>query len=143
MNHTAYEEDFIPWVETQAALLRDRKFDLLDIPNLYEELTSMASHIRHQLASRLRVLEVHLLKCSFQPKRKSSSWHKTICEQRARIAQLLQHYPSLQHDLPDEAVGAYTVAVRQAARETGLAAARFPAVLPFTVDELLDFDFEP
>lgn len=67
MNHTAYEEDFIPWVETQAALLRDRKFDLLDIPNLYEELTSMASHIRHQLASRLRVLEVHLLKRSFQP----------------------------------------------------------------------------
>jgi hypothetical protein len=43
MNHTAYEEDFIPWVETQAALLRDRKFDLLDIPNLYDELTSMAS----------------------------------------------------------------------------------------------------
>jgi len=42
MNHTAYEEDFIPWVETQAALLRDRKFELLDIPNLYEELTSMA-----------------------------------------------------------------------------------------------------
>ncbi len=143
MNHTAYEEDFIPWVETQAALLRDRKFELLDIPNLYEELTGMASHIRHQLASRLRVLEVHLLKCSFQPKRKSSSWRKTICEQRARIAQLLKRYPSLQHDLADEASGAYPIAVRQAARETGLAPVRFPTTLPFLVDQMLDFDFEP
>jgi hypothetical protein len=143
MNRTAYEEDFIPWVETQAALLRDRKFDLLDIPNLYEELTSMASHIRHQLASRLRVLEVHLLKSSSQPKRTSNSWRKTICEQRARIAQLLKRYPGLQHDLGDEAIDAYPVAVRQAAHETGLAAARFPAALPFTVAELLDFDFEP
>lgn len=143
MNHTACEEDFIPWVETQAALLRDRKFELLDIPNLYEELTSMASHIRHQLASRLRVLEVHLLKCSFQPKRKSSSWRRTIGEQRARIAQLLKRYPSLQHDLSDEALDAYPIAVRQTARETGIDPARFPAALPFTVDELLDFDFEP
>jgi hypothetical protein len=143
MNHTAYEEDFIPWVETQAALLRDRKFDLLDIPNLYDELTSMASHIRHQLSSRLRVLEVHLLKCSFQPKRKSRSWRKTICEQRARLAQLLKRYPSLRHDLHDEAADAYLIAVRQAARETGLVATHFPSQLPFTIDELLDFDFEP
>jgi len=143
MNHTAYEEDFIPWVETQAALLREHKFELLDIPNLYEELTSMASHIRHQLASRLCVLEVHLLKSSFQPKRKSSSWRKTICEQRARIAQLIKRYPSLQHDLADEAIDTYAIAVRQTARETGIDAARFPSALPFTVDELLDFDFEP
>ena len=143
MNHTAYDEDFIPWVETQAALLRDRKFELLDIPNLYEELTSMASHIRHQLASRLRVLEVHLLKCRYQPRRKSRSWRKTLSEQRARIEQLVKRYPSLRHDLPDEATGAYPIAVRQAARETGLMPALFPAALPFTVDELLDFDFEP
>ena len=143
MNHAAYEEDFIPWVETQAALLHDRKFELLDIPHLYEELTSMASHIRHQLASRLRVLEIHLLKCAFQPRRKSTSWRKTICEQRARIAQLLKRYPSLKHDLADEAAGAYPIAVRQTARETGMDASRFPGTLPFTTDELLDFDFEP
>ncbi|MTW11456.1 DUF29 family protein [Pseudoduganella eburnea] len=143
MNHTAYEEDFIPWVETQAALLRDRKFELLDIPNLYEELTSMASHIRHQLASRLCVLEVHLLKCRYQPLRKSRSWRGTILEQRSRIEMLIRRYPSLQHDLPDEATGAYPTAVRKAARETGLAQAILPTALPFTVDELLDFAFEP
>lgn len=143
MNHTAYEEDFIPWVETQAALLRDRKFELLDIPNLYEELTSMASHLRHQLASRLCVLEVHLLKCRYQPLRKSRSWCKTILEQRSRIELLIKRYPSLRHDLADEAGGVYPTASRQAARETGMAAANFPTVLPFTVDELLDFDFEP
>ncbi len=143
MNHTAYEEDFIPWVETQAALLRDRKFELLDIPNLYEELTSMASHIRHQLASRLCVLEVHLLKCRYQPLRKGRSWRKTLLEQRSRIELLVKRYPSLRHDLPDEAESVYPTAARKAARETHLAQALLPATLPFTVDELLDFDFEP
>lgn len=143
MNHTAYEEDFIPWVETQAALLRDRKFELLDIPNLYEELTSMASHIRHQLASRLCVLEVHLLKCRYQPLRKSRSRRKTMLEQRTRIELLIKHYPSLRHDLADESAGVYPSAARKATRETGLAKGVMPAVLPFTVDELLDFDFEP
>jgi len=143
MNHTTYEEDFIPWVETQAALLRDHKFELLDIPNLCEELTSMASHIRHQLASRLCVLEVHLLKCRYQPLRKSRSWSRTILEQRSRIELLVKRYPSLRHDLADEATGVYPTATRKAARETGLAQAVLPTILPFTVDELLDFDFEP
>ena len=143
MNRTAYEEDFISWVEAQAALLRDRKFDLLDIPNLYEELIGMASHIRNQLASRLRVLEVHLLKCRFQPAMKTNSWRRTMAEQRGRIAQLLQAHPSLRRELADKASNAYPIAVRQAACETGLASAIFPAALPFTVDELLDFDFEP
>lgn len=143
MNHTAYDEDFIPWVETQAALLRDRKFDLLDIPNLHEELSSMASHIRHQLASRLCVLEAHLLKCRYQPLRKSRSWRRTILEQRSRIELLLKRYPSLRHDLADEAIGVYLTAARKAARETGMAQAVLPTTLPFTADELLDFDFEP
>ena len=143
MNHTAYEEDFIPWVEIQAALLRDRKFDLLDIPNLYEELTSMASHIRHQLSSRLCVLEVHLLKYRYQPLRKSRSWRKTMLEQRSRIELLIRRYPSLRHDLADEAEGVYPTAARKAARETGLAQAVLPTTLPFTPAELLDFDFEP
>ncbi|WP_342119679.1 DUF29 domain-containing protein [Pseudoduganella sp. OTU4001] len=143
MNHTAYEEDFIPWVETQAALLRDRKFELLDIPNLYEELTSMASHIRHQLASRLCVLEVHLLKCRYQPVRKSRSWRKTMLEQRTRIELLIKRYPSLRQDLADEAASVYPSAARKAARETGLAQTVLPAILPFAVDELLDFDYEP
>jgi Domain of unknown function DUF29 len=37
-----YERDFCLWLEQQAALLREGRFDELDVANLVEEIESMA-----------------------------------------------------------------------------------------------------
>ena len=69
-----YETDVVLWSERQAQLLRSQKFDQLDLPNLLEELDAMGASQRKELRSRLVVLPMHLLKCRYQPERKSASW---------------------------------------------------------------------
>ncbi|NVD98458.1 DUF29 domain-containing protein [Massilia sp. BJB1822] len=138
-----YEEDFALWLDAQAALLRNGQFAQLDIENLIEELNGMSRHERHALKSRLEVLIQHLLKCQFQPERKTPSWTSTIIEQRARIHTILEDSPSLLPQIAQFANKAYAIAVRKAATETGLPSVVFPAALPYVAEQLLDEDFLP
>src|SRR5689334_876047 len=90
-----YDHDFSQWLERQAELLRAKDFERLDLSNLVEEIEDIGKSIKHELASRLEVLIVHLLKCEFQPDHKSSSWTGSIGEQRSQIMRKLKQSPSL------------------------------------------------
>ncbi|MBB3117609.1 hypothetical protein FHS03_000635 [Massilia violacea] len=50
-----YEDDFVLWLDAQAALLRSGQLEQLDIENLIEELNGMSRQERHALTSRLAV----------------------------------------------------------------------------------------
>jgi hypothetical protein len=39
---TLYEQDFYAWTQAQVKLLRDGQFSEIDIPNLIEEIESLA-----------------------------------------------------------------------------------------------------
>jgi hypothetical protein len=138
-----YENDFVLWIERQAALLRRRHFEQLDVEHLIEELDAMGGSQRRELRSRLIVLIVHLLKCRYQPQRKSSGWIGTLGEQRSQIALLIEQSPSLGSAMMDYIDRAYPVAVTRAAHETRLPKSTFPATNPFAENELLDLDFIP
>ncbi len=121
-----YESDFALWAESQAAALRERRFDDLDVPNLAEEVDGLARRDRRELRSRLTVLAAHLLKVLHQPERASGSWRGTIVEQVRKIRELLEESPSLVPSMPAFTEGAYRDARPEAAAETGLPIATFP-----------------
>jgi hypothetical protein len=98
---------------------------------------------RRELQNRLAVLLAHLLKWEWQPEARSKSWRATIREQRRRIAQLLEESPSLHAALPTILPKAYAEAREVAADETELPIETFPAICPYTADELLDPGFWP
>jgi len=123
---TSYETDFALWAESQAAALREGRFDDVDVPNLAEEIDALARRDRRELRSRLTVLAVHLLKLIYQPERASGSWRATIVEQVRNVRELLEESPSLVPSLPAFTEGAYRDARREAAAETGLPIATFP-----------------
>ena len=139
----AFEDDFVVWTEYQLALLRARRFEQLDLENLIGELEAMVSQHRSELRSRLRIIIVDLLKCQFQPDRKARSWLSTLTEQRARVADLLEESPSLVRLVDETANSVYPRAVRGALVETRLPGSVFPAVLPYTANQLLDDGFVP
>jgi hypothetical protein len=138
-----YEQDLALWYARQAELLRDRRFDELDVKNLIEELEAAVGSLRRELSSRIEVLLIHLLKCAFQRHRLSRSWLSTLDEQRSQIAKLLEENPSLRPGVMFVAAKVYPLAVRRAATQTGLPRSTFPQAIPYSKDQLFDFDFVP
>jgi len=138
-----YNKDFYAWLMKNAGLLRQHKFNEVDIEHVAEELESMGKSEKRELTSRLTVLLAHLLKWKFQPALRSRSCKNTILTQRIDILELLEDSPSLKYELEERAVIAYEKARLSAEDETGIDKNNFPETCPFTFEELLKKDFLP
>lgn len=105
-----------------APLLPAKRFDLLGIAHIAEEIEDAGKSEQRELANRMAVLLAHLLKWQHQPERRGSSWARTIKAQRERIASRIERTPSLQACLNDPGwwLGAWDDAPRDAAKDTGL-----------------------
>jgi hypothetical protein len=146
-----YESDFYAWLNHNITLLRERRLAEVDVDNLIEELVDMGREKRGELVSRFIILIAHLLKWQFQLQQLSSrwqefegkSWRKTIIEQRLQIENKLEDNPSLKPYLDEAVHKAYPKAVIFAVKETGIAKSHFPDNCPYTMEQLLDYDFYP
>lgn len=113
-----YEADFYAWTQEQAALLRDRQWSHLDLPNLIEEIESLGKRERQELENRLVILISHLLKWEYQPQKRSRSWLASIRIQRRDGRKLLKNNPSLKAYLPEATAYAFSNARDLAMGET-------------------------
>jgi Domain of unknown function DUF29 len=120
---TLYDEDFYAWTQEQAALLREGAVQELDLTNLAEEIESLGKSDRRALGSHLRNLVLHLLKWQYQP-----SGHLTGHSWQEVPRLLARWYPLARQDAADE---------------TRLPLATFPATCPWTPDQVLDPEFWP
>ena len=98
---------------------------------------------KRELASRLTILLLHLLKWQYQPGRRSASWQATIRVQRRDLAVHMADNPSLKAMLPQAIDQAYGNAVIEAGAETGLLESTFPVVCPWTYDQITNQNFWP
>jgi hypothetical protein len=140
---TSYEKDVVAWANEQAALLRAGKLSAIDIEHIAEEIEDVGRSEKRELASRMAVLLVHLLKWQFQPRRRGSSWQRTIKEQRNAIGLHLEETPSLKVSLsnPKWLAATWADTVTKAINETGLD--QFPEVCPWDMEQVLSQDFYP
>lgn len=134
---TGYDQDVMAWAIEQARLLRAGRFDQLDIEHIADEIEDVGKSEKRELASRMAVLLAHLLKWQRQPGRRSTSWERTIREQRKQVLRKLKETPSLGPLLgdPDWIEGAWGDAVTLAVNETGLDA--FPETCPWPLADVL------
>jgi hypothetical protein len=139
----AYEADFYLWIDKNIELLKQRKFNELDIDILIDELESMAKRDKRELLSRMMILIAHLLKWEFQVEQRSGSWRASILEQRISIHQQLEDSPSLKNQIPESIIKAYPSALALAMKETGLPESTFPKSCPYSIEQLLDREFYP
>lgn len=140
---TLYDRDFYAWANEQAALLRAGKLSAADIEHIAEEIESMGRSEMRELVSRLAVALMHLLKWRHQPGGRGNSWRLTIEEQRNQLARHLRYNPSLKSRLAEAIEDGYQDAILAAARETNLDRNIFPAVCPWTFDQIMNVDFWP
>jgi len=137
MNTISYDSDIAAWANQQAWFIRHKKFDLLDIEHLAEEIEDVSKSEQRELASRMAVLIAHLLKWQFQSERRGKSWALTIRNQRKAIERHLKQVPSLKPNLKDTELLdiIWGDAVYQANKETGLE--DFPENCTWAVENIL------
>jgi Domain of unknown function DUF29 len=139
----SYEGDFHLWSQTQAALIRDRKFSEIDLENVAEEIETLGRRDRMEIRQKLYDLLFHLLKWQFRRRNRRVSWESAICDARSLISDLIKESPSLK-DFPAKILAEeYKDAREKAILLTGLSAKRFPAECPYSIAEIMDDDFLP
>ena len=144
-NAALYAQDFYTWTQTTAALIRAGKWADIDAESLAEEVESLGKSQQRELASRLDVLLMHLLKWQYQPERRQTghSWRSTIRTERRELRRLLVQNPGLQQMVIAAMADSYAEARLDAADETDMPLATFPQSCPWTPTQILDVDFFP
>lgn len=138
-----YIADFNLWIQRTAQLLRERRWQEIDIEHLIEEVEDLGKSERRGITSQLIRLLLHLLKWQYQPQRRSDSWLDSITDSRTQIALAIEDSPSLKN-YPARAIEqSYQRACRQAAKQTGIALSAFPEECPYPLDLVLAEDWLP
>lgn len=140
---TLYEQDIVAWSNEQAKFIRAGQFDLLDREHLAEEIEDVGKSEQRELAKRVSMLLVHLLKWQFQTGWHNAGWQRSIKEQRRAIALHIKATPSLQTFLyaPHCLEMVWADAVSRVIDKTELA--EFPEFCPWTPDQILSLTFYP
>jgi hypothetical protein len=138
-----HDEDFYGWAMVEANLLRQRKWDELDIEHLAEELESMGASEKREIRSRMKQLIKHLLKWKYQPNLQCRSWKNSIRNQRLELSDVIKDNPSLKPSLNENMREAYVRALVDAVEETGIYKENFPTECPYTFEQLMDDTFYP
>ena len=140
-----YQEDFPLWAERQAALLRAKRFDELDLENLIEEVEDLSRRERDRVESHVESILEHLLQLersnATTPRR---GWLVTVDRQRAQLGRKLT--TTLRHHLEGELPAVYAGLRRPLARQLEkdhAPADALPAGCPYTLDQILDPDWYP
>lgn len=142
-NPHSYETDVIAWANEQARLLREGRFDALDIEHIADEIEDVGKSEQRELENRMAVLLTHLLKWQYQPGYRGSSWEVTIRHQREAIVRRLKRTPSLKASLndPEWWADAWGDARSDALKETGLNC--FPESCPWAFEQIMNAEFWP
>jgi hypothetical protein len=139
-----YETDFVEWAAETAELLRQKRFDELDLEHVVEEIADLGASEKAAVQSQLQRLLMHLVKLRIQPARAGSSWRKSIVSAHRAIRIRLEQSPSLRRHLETTLKKTYRGAVKDALFETNLASLAkqpdIPETCPYTLTQLLDVD---
>ncbi|NBD31666.1 MAG: DUF29 family protein [Cyanobacteria bacterium] len=137
-----YEIDDYLWVERTIELLKEKKFDDLDLENLIEELEDLGRERKNKVESLLRQIIIDLLLLEYWSQEyqyNAAHWQAEITEFRFQINGILTK--NLQSYLASKIELIYQNSVKYTQRKTNLNI--FPEKCPYTLKQLLDEDWFP
>jgi len=131
---TSYETDVHAWALEQARLLRERRYEELDIEHLADEIADVARAEERELARRLSELLASLLAWQEIPSRRGAVARTAIRYQRREIAQMIAESPSLRDGMRGRWLGvAWGDAVATLAQDADVE--HLPRLCPWAVRE--------
>ena len=120
LTKTLYDTDFVEWAAATAELLRQGRFNEVDLEHVAEEIQDLADMRKAAVRSQMRRLLMHLIKLHIQPERAGSSWRRSIVGARDEVEDLMEGSPSLRRHLQENLEKTYRRAVKSAHDRTNL-----------------------
>ena len=140
---TTYAIDFNLWAQQTAKLLREHRWQEVDLEHLIEEIEDLGKSERRGIASQLTRLLLHLLKWQYQPQRRSDSWLDSITDARLQIELAVKDSPSLKAYASEQLEKSYQKAHQSAAKQIGLLLSTFPEECSYSLENVLNEDWLP
>ncbi|MFX1684898.1 DUF29 domain-containing protein [Paraburkholderia sp. A1RO-5L] len=140
---TGYNQDFMQWAMVQAKLLRERRFDELDLDNLVEEVESIGHGEEREFANDLHTLLTYLLKWRLFEQLRNDSWRSLVSEYRTRIDYTLRDSPILRFSANQTLSEAFSGAVLAVAKDMGVSFNLLPEYCPWEFDSVIDNGWMP
>jgi hypothetical protein len=137
-----YEIDDYLWLEETIKILKEKKFNELDLENLIEELEDLVRERKNKVESLLRQIIIHLLLLEYWSQEyqyNATHWKAEITEFRFQINGILTK--NLQNYLASKFELIYQNSVKYTQRKINLNT--FPQKCPYTLEQLLDEDWFP
>ncbi len=133
-----YDRDLHAWTVGQAAALRERRLADLDIPNLIDEIGSLARREADRLEHRLERLCHQLMLWDHGTCPRSESRVAAIAHQRRRVRLVLDRCPSLETSKGEALEQGYALGRYSALREDDrLPESALQAANPYTWDDAM------
>jgi len=140
---TDYATDYNLWTQQTVKLLREHRWQEIDLENLLEEIEDLGKSERRAITSQLIRLLLHLLKWQYQPQRQSDSWLGAIADSRLQIELALKDSPSLKIYTSEQLNKSYQRARQGASKQTSLTLSTFPEECPYLLESVLNEDWLP
>ncbi len=135
-----YEIDDYLWIQETVKLLKEKRFDELDLENLIEELDDLGSEKRHKVESLLEQIIRHLLLLNYWSDEYESNyrhWQAEVVSFRTQINRRMT--TNFQNYLEENLSKIYAQARKYVQAKSGLDT--FPQECPYTLQQLLDEDW--
>ena len=131
------ELEYDRWLEEQIKILRQRKFENLDVENLIEELSALGRAEKSSVKSLVYQIMLHLLLIDYWKEESEYSRNHWLAEVNAFQIQLEDKLTvNLTKLIEDNLPRLYDKARKNAVRKSGLSAERFPELCPYTLEDL-------
>ena len=135
-----YEIDDYLWIQETVKLLKEKRFEQLDLENLIEELDDWGRERRHKVESLLEQIIRHLLLLEYWSHEYESNyrhWQAEVVSFRTQINRRMT--TNFQHYLEENISKIYTQARKYVEAKSGLDT--FPQECPYILQQLLDEDW--
>ena len=140
---TLYEIDDSLWLAKTIELLKNKRYDALDVQNLIEELEDLENEKKFRVASLLEQIIRHCLLLQFlqdERKHNRSHWRSEIVNFKNQIDNYLT--TNLRNYLTQALPLIYQKALNYVREKTDNQV-RFPGKCPYSLENLLDLDWFP
>ncbi|MGB5593436.1 MAG: DUF29 domain-containing protein [Crocosphaera sp.] len=137
-----YEIDDYQWLEKTVHLLKNRKFDSLDLENLIEELEELGREKKNAVASLLEQIIRHCLMYQYwtdEYERNSNHWEAEIYNFKVQLSRILTR--NLKVYLEQNLDKIYQYSRKYVVKKTKLT--NLPENNPYSLEDLLNEDYLP